>query len=236
MIDQICQGIDNGTYAPGVITITDQGESPVGHLHLHATGPLHGGGTIQLRQNGSNVVTGGLTLAQMTAFDDFLLNSAQSPTTYRNIKKNLDWQGLYGYATRTIPYADKGGNVYYKNKMTVACRECGILLHEKLVTIDHYHAKKGDPLDPVFKIFRSVGYTNQLPAGVKGQTVHTHIHALVGGLNGGNNTYSLNAPGIIVYSLFRSSGYYQNLVNLAMHHYINLRPVCSHCNPSLGVH
>lgn len=236
MIDQICHNIDNGNYAPGVMTITNQGETALGHLHFHVTAALHGGGTIQLRQNGSNAVTGGLTLAQMMVFEDYLLTSAHSPTTYRNIKNNLDWQGFYSYGIRTIPYADKGGNIYYKNKMTVPCRECGVLLHEKLVTIDHYHAKKGDPLDPVFKIFRAVGYTNQLPSGLKGQTVHTNIYASVGGLNGGDDSYSLNAPGIIVYSLFRSSGYHQNLLNLAMHHFINLRPVCSHCNPSLGVH
>ena len=198
---------------------------------------MNTGGHIQLRQNGVNHVLGQINLAQMMIFESFLLNYGATASTYRNVKNNPDWQGLYNYATRPVSYCDKYGTVTTKNESSVPCRECGVLLHSKLVTIDHTNARKGDPLDPVFKLFRAVGYSEQAPTGPKGTMVMQHMSTGMGGNNGaGNGHYSLNPIGVIVFSLFRNSAYYNNLLSLSMHHFVNLRPVCSHCNPSLGVH
>jgi hypothetical protein len=136
-----------------------------------------------------------------------------------------------------IPYIDKDGNLASRLEWTVPCRQCGLLLHEKLMSVDHVKAQAGDPLDPIFKLFRSVGYTEQNPTGNKGRAVLANAGISVGGrVGGGSGAYELNPVGSIVFSLFRGGSYWTNLQNLSMHHFMNLRPVCSFCNPSLGTH
>jgi hypothetical protein len=57
-----------------------------------------------------------------------------------------------------------------------------------------------------------------------------------GVVGGGDGNAELNPVGTIVFSLFRGNIYYNNLKSFSMHHFVNLRRVCSHCNPSVGVH
>ncbi len=111
------------------------------------------------------------------------------------------------------------------------------MIHYKLVTIEHFKAQASPPLSPVFRLFKAVGYTEQQPGGMKGQSLGNDFAAGGGGnLVGLNGNAELNPVGIIVFSLFRGSRYYDNLKDICMHHIVYLRPVCSHCNPSLGVH
>jgi hypothetical protein len=235
MLVQLSNQIDNGAYAPNPVTIVNGNQSAVVGSHLHRNGMLAAGGSLQLRQNNSNLVLGQLTLAHMAAFDDLLVSYAQAPTTYRNIKHNQEWQGIYNFAMRPISYSDKVGGLHQVVEATIPCRQCGIVLPFKLVSIDHSHAQAGSELAPIFKFFRALGLTNQSPSGQKGQQF-SNMAASVGGSFAGDNSSSLNPVGVIIFSMFRNSGYWTNLKALTMHNFINLRPVCSFCNPSLGNH
>jgi len=236
MLRTLAPSIDNGNFAlPNPVTILSTGEAPVAGFHLHRNGQLATGGTCQLRQNGSNAVQGQITLANMEAIDHILVTYSKSPTTYRNIKHEQYWQAIYHHAMRLVSYVDKEGTLRQQSELTIPCRQCGLVLPFKLVTIDHSAAQKGNALDPIFKFFRALGLTNQDPSGPKGQTM-SYMAGNVGGTFGGNGNYCLNPVGIIYFSLFRNSGYWNNLKALTLHNFLNLRPVCSFCNPSLGVH
>ena len=235
MVERICALIDGGTYGPDAYTINARGESRLNNIHLGKAGVLTTGGTLQLLRNGTNQLLGQLTLAQMQVFDRFLIEFSKTPTTYRNIKYDQQWKNLYDFATRAVNYVDKDGTATTKMEETVPCRECGLILPIKLISVDHQKAKSGEALDPVFKIFRAIGYAEQHPGGHKGQQILAHFAADAGGATlQGSGKYELNAAGVIVFSIFRSSGWYQNLKDLSMHHLVNLRPVCAFCNSSLG--
>ena len=78
------------------------------------------------------------------------------------------------------------------------------MIHYKLVTIEHFKAQASPPLSPVFRLFKAVGYTEQQPGGMKGQSLGNDFAAGGGGnLVGLNGNAELNPVGIIVFSLFR---------------------------------
>jgi hypothetical protein len=174
---------------------------------------------------------------QVAKFEDILCDDATSPSTYQNVKNKRPWKEFYSFQMRNVNYISRDGTESIQVKLTGPCRQCGVVLPDSLLTIDHQRAQAGDKLAPVYTLFRAIGYSQAAPPGPKGQQ-YRRLHAAdIGGeLAPGGGLDELNYPGMIVYSLFKGAGYYDNLKELSMHHFINLRPVCLFCNSSLGKH
>jgi hypothetical protein len=232
MLEKMCEQLANGTYPNTVWDIGPKGDK-IAPNHILAIA----GNEVQiLKGSGSKYEkVDSLTPTHLQKFEEILLDTSKSPSVYATIKNDPNWQVIYNYGIRPVTYMDKGGTIQTRLEATMPCRQCNLLLPFNQITIDHAYAQKSDPLDPIFKFFRAVGYTMQNPTGAKGREMVRSVSPLVGGgYKGSTGEYELSYAGMIVYSLFRNGPWYTNLKNLTLHNFVNLRPTCLICNSSKG--
>lgn len=232
MLEKMCEQLANGTYPNTVWDIGPKGDKLVPNHNL----AIGGNQVHLLKAAGFNQQTlESLTAAQLQSFDQILLDTSKSPTVYATIKNDPNWQAIYNYAIRPVAYVDKSGTLETKLEATMPCRACNLVLPFRQITVDHSYAQKSDPIDPIFKYFRAVGYTMQNPTGDKGIAMLKSVARLVGGSSkGSTGEYELSYAGMIVYSLFRNGPWFNNLKQLTLHNFVNLRPTCLICNSSKG--
>jgi len=232
MLTAVCSQIDNGLELPKPYTIHNFSVEQLKNSRLFLTRALAKGGALQL-QKSSGSVLGQVQLKHLTAFENFLVDKSKTKDSYRDIKADAEWQDIYDYAVREVRYLQNGHEIR-KLENTVPCSECGVILPAKLVSVDHQRAQARDPYEAVYKIFKAVGYTEQGQIGTKARRVFADWGEQVGGRDSGSGQRTLNSTGVLVFSLLYGTGYKSNLKQLSMHHFVNLRPVCPHCNSSLG--
>lgn len=167
-------------------------------------------------------------------------------TNYRKVIENQKWRELYQVTKRNFPYID-GELPGEEETDAIPCHSCGIVLPSYLITIDHTKPVSTGSDQAVLKVLRFTG----------GYLTHSGAHGTLYNalLNAGPiriptkrsvirfekeisyqkaKRYTLTDNGIIFLSAIISAAGEQGVINACMHSMINLRPFCSHCNPSKG--
>ena len=122
----------------------------------------------------------------------------------------------------------------------VVCRQCGVLIPLKVASIDHQAPQTGGQDKAMLRFFRVADCTVGGGVGAKFNAIHSLVHKDRNPI--GNDVdpssikstkeerYTLNAAGLIYYSLIRHAGLLDEFARACMHSGFNLRPVCPPCN------
>jgi hypothetical protein len=217
--------------------LADGVEQPIGNFRVFYDKPGFGDYQLHLReyQNakyGKILVT--LSQSQVKAFFDLFEDNNFTFSTYRNVKNIQAWKECYGYKQSLVEYINKNGAQRTAMEWVVPCRVCGLVTHEKLITVDHQNPQKGGENNAILKVFRGLGLTMTPPTGVKAGVVLKNLAASVGGLSGtaDGGKYRLNPAGTLYYSIIKAAGQLKTLREKCIHSYLNLSPLCAHCNSS----
>lgn len=217
--------------------LADGNEQPIKTLKVYYDKPFLGHYQLHLReyQNakyGNTLAT--VSQIQVEAFFNLLKNNEFTYTDHKDVKKIDAWKEFYGYKQIWVEYIDKLGNKRTANEWAVPCRYCGLVTHEKLITVDHQNPQTGGETYAVLKVFRGLGLTMKPPKGPKALSALKKWAAPVGGTLGTTDTgkYRLNQAGTIYYSIIKAANELGTLREKCMHSYLNLSPMCSHCNSS----
>lgn len=182
--------------------------------------------------------------AQIRAFARFFGHqNSYTQATYRNVKGHAVWRAVYGvipaYPFRTLTPQGVMGNRFEDG---ASCSGCLIFMPLRCLSIDHQRPQVGGQIAAVFRVFRALGLTTAGPLGHKGQQAIQANAAAVGGVvappgpqNAPAPRYQLNLPGMMYYTLLiEDANVWADAQAKAMHHYMNLRPMCGPCNSRLG--
>jgi hypothetical protein len=174
---------------------------------------------------------------------------AYARTTYASVKEDVLWQKLYNLQVRQIAYIENDQDVT-KFEPTMPCMQCGIVLPERLLTIDHQRPQAGGHLEAVVKNFRACGLTQEGPRGAKGQMILQHLRGqlhfdlitpvptrpnrpVLGGASV-DARYTLSDEGAVLYSIVVAADCEEELKMRCMNSPINLTPLCQPCNSARG--
>ena len=174
---------------------------------------------------------------------------------YARIKEHLVFRKIYGFAKREVNYVEKG-LVFPRACETFPCMNCGIILPEHAITIDHEKPQEGGELLALLKVFRACGLTLVGPNGSVGQmyaryaaqsffdlvaaVMDPHIWpTLQPGVrpskaNNQKNRQTLNNCGTVIYSVLLWSEDLKLVIKNCMNSLLNLKPLCLSCNASKG--
>ena len=163
------------------------------------------------------------------------------PSRYRDVKRNLLWQQLYGIRHMPILKLSPTGSVGTSTELAFACHYCGCILPVKIMEVDHQHPQAGGANLAAMKCFRAYGLTVGRPAGNKGAAVAggnmlqpvfpaASITGRATTRSGSANRLTLNRKGIILASLLHTRGDGPQQIARFTHHFCNLAPSCAHCN------
>lgn len=218
-------------------------EMPYGGDRIHVANDMFGNPRIWCSNYQMTIHYASLTAPQINTFFSFLDRNSFG-SKYRDVLKHGIWKAVYNVQENfMLPAYDSRRNLDgHKSETVVACRKCFIKLPTRIITIDHQGPKSGGEMMAFFRVFRGLGLTDGGPRhmGKNYQSVVT-MAALVGGksdvLPGTPRSVplkTLNATGIIYYSILRHLGWLDWVKRRCMHHYLNLRPLCGPCNSSLS--
>lgn len=164
-----------------------------------------------------------------------------TPNQYRLVKQNLHWQALYHHQQNyPFPTIDKQGVAGTSHEEAAPCVGCNVLMPYRCLTVDHQRPQVGGDLLAVMRVFRALGLTVGGPQGRKGLSALQNHAASVGGVQPAPNGQAvqknqLNIQGQMYFTLLREDDdVWANVKTQAMHHYVNLRPMCGPCNSQLG--
>lgn len=212
----------------------------VGQEQLVPQYSLKSGGTFindleLLDTNTSSKVTS-LSLLEVNNFFRMFEQKKFSPSQYRYVKYDTDWQKVYGVTPYYFDKLPKGSTVPIKHQLDgTYCRECRFFLPLQNLTIDHQKPQKGGADAALIKIFRAYGLTQDAPKGHKGQENVRLKASLVGGDTNhvaGANRDATNLKGGMYYSILRHCQLLPQFKGECVHHFLNLAPVCGPCNSS----
>lgn len=182
-----------------------------------------------------------ITRQQLANFIEFA--NRHSDANYRNVKSNQLWRDIYGVANASFPSFDpKTGTSGTKQALGTYCQRCHFILPLSVLTIDHQKPQSGGGQDALARLFRALGLTKSTGYGVKNRLLQNAFAQYVGGSQdirllgdkgGKEDRFSLTSMGMLYYSALRYAGDLPALKTLAMHHVVNLRPMCGPCNSSL---
>lgn len=186
-----------------------------------------------------NLANASVSVAHMTSFVNFISGNTFTVGQHRNVLANQDWQAFYNRAHRQLLYI--GNNnlpMMTPAEPSVPCYDCGIVLREANIHIDHQRPVAGNNSEAVCKVFRALGLTVGAGTGPKAAHFHAAHSATVNGVAGiagatRDQKYTLNAVGRIYLTIADWCGLLQgnNEFDMAcINHVINLRPLCSTCN------
>lgn len=89
-------------------------------------------------------------------------------TQYRvNAMKDETWQRLYHQAKRNVAVMSATGHILINAESTYPCHQCGIILPEQFIQVDHYMPQDSGEDASIVKILRALGLT-ELPSSGKG--------------------------------------------------------------------
>ncbi len=217
--------------------LVDGTEQPIKSLKVCYDKPALGAYQVHLReyQNakyGNTLVT--LSESQIKAFFELLEDKEFTFSDHKNVKDVQAWKDFYGYKQIWVEYINKQGSTRSAHEWAVPCRYCGLVTHEKLITVDHQNPQTGGETYAVLKVFRGLGLTLTPPKGPKAAIALKKWAASVGGSSGTTDggKYRLNPAGTIYYSMIKAANELATLKKKCMHSYLNLSPMCAHCNSS----
>lgn len=167
-------------------------------------------------------------------------NYAYSSSTYRDIKTNVLWKQIYAVQAGAIDYWNKKTPASTKMVDKAFCLgACGLHLPLSVLTIDHQRPQSLTGLEVLMRMFRGMGLTMGAPAGFKNTQMMARWANDVGGnpdstrSKDKDDQNTLSMQGVLYFSIFRHIGVPINeLKDIAMHHFLNLRPMCGPCNSS----
>jgi hypothetical protein len=203
---------------------------------------------IRVRNKKTHTTGFDMSMVHIKDICEYIDGLSATKSTYRKVVLNHHhWQALYDVKSRHFWYKateDNGiqgvqkGDEVQKFCQSVACKKCGIILPLELITIDHRNPQAGGKKGAMQKLFRAYGLSQDLPVGQKGTSI----------LNGMPDEASLPHPqatvvpppaesdlnwkGMIVFSLLVTAKMLTEFEDQALHHFVNLQPMCSKCNPS----
>jgi hypothetical protein len=191
----------------------------------------------------ADIVGATVTRPQMVAFVNFLENNSYAAGHHRNVLNNAVWRVFYNYAARPLAYIDNANVAVVKpHEASLPCFDCELVLPVRNIQIDHQRPQAGNPVEPVCKVFRSLGLTLEAATGPKGLHFGGVHMASVGGVAGiagaapgSPGKYTLSDRGQIYFTIADWCGLVDppsELDEACMNHVINLRPLCSNCNPA----
>lgn len=182
-----------------------------------------------------------LTRPELRSFFQFVEQNTDS--NYRNVKDNLFWRSLYGVRSKQFDSYDSKAN--QKGTLTLDatyCPKCNVILPLRNLTIDHQKPQKGGEIEAMMRVFRAAGLTVSTGSGTKNRYLQGQIAPLVGGnttiLKRGErgsdpDRYTLSAKGVIYFTALQHYKLTGEMLQMSMHHIVNLRPMCGPCNSSL---
>ncbi|UKZ96393.1 uncharacterized protein TrAFT101_011184 [Trichoderma asperellum] len=179
-------------------------------------------------------------------------------------RKSTTYADLKNYSTFNTFYPREMKNLLYfnnetKNEVTRTCTNCGVVLPDRLLQMDHQRPKIGGQIEAVAKVMRILQLTVEGPRGPKCTQLYnafeeadrhssnawirifTDQSFLTGAIRPtqmrvtsppGNmdDRYTLNNPGSILYAILLHFGM-GDLLNICLVNGIaNIRPLCSACN------
>lgn len=172
---------------------------------------------------------------------------------YARIKEHPVFRRIYSYAEREVNYFDQG-KVGPRICATFPCMNCGIVLPEHAITIDHDKPQKNGELLALLKVFRACGLTLEGPSGRLGLFYADHavqsFAVLAGAITAPHlwpilepGEYSskatnrkkretLNSCGTLIYSVLLWSEDIKLVMKNCMNSLLNLKPLCLSCNAS----
>jgi archaellum component FlaF (FlaF/FlaG flagellin family) len=158
-------------------------------------------------------------------------------STYREVKKYQKWKDIYSVQTIKFSVLVNGHSVPSHGEGTFCRGKCGIFLPLSALSVDHQKPKKGGHTEALLRIFRGFGLTKAGPKGLKNKGARNDYMGLVGGgaFPPGDDPVmrnTLNSTGILYYSILTHFNKLNELKEICMHHYLNLRPMCVSCNSS----
>lgn len=175
--------------------------------------------------------------------------------SYARIKEHLLFQKVYGYAERNILFM-RGSAVLPVLEKTFACMQCGLVLPEKNITIDHIYPQAGGELEAVLRCFAAAGLTTQrllddFGAAFFKNSQGSHIELAANIMDASKwptiapceqifsratvfGSTPLNEFGILVLSLLIWAEDFEQTKFNCMNSLLNLRPVCLGCNAAKG--
>lgn len=209
---------------------------------------------LEMRRSSDDAVVVSATQYEVAERLSQISDMSYAKSSYDRVKQNIIWKLMYQNADRHISYI-YGTAPFPKPKSSYPCTYCGIVLPEKLITIDHQRPQKGGTTEAVAKVFRILGLTREKPRGAKGAFLYQknlstlqlkasngslgHVPAIptrkgvpakADTVNGLDDRYTLNRLGIFLYSIVVASKALEELESLCMHSLINLAPSCQSCN------
>jgi hypothetical protein len=173
-------------------------------------------------------------------------------------KEKAVFRSLYQHGRRKLRYIRGiGAPVDGEDEDTFPCMQCGLLLPERLIEVDHQRPVEGGTTEAIAKVFRALGLTNAGSSGVKGRILgevskssKLQFGATVSGVVPGavptrmnqasvhfsslDNRYTLNAKGIILITIIQAAGMYSMLEEVCLHSIVNAAPLCGYCNKEKG--
>lgn len=242
-------------------TIQDGADTPLAGFELEVQRSDRSVALVQLGPMPTYVLK--LDEAQINGLLDGINVLSYAEGSYRNVKTNPVWRQLYQYKMRTLPYVVGTTEVStMPPESSFPCSDCGIILPEKLTSVDHKKPQSGGEIHAVCKVFRALGMTSLGASGTKGALVSRlgALHMQMGvsfgrdfsglvpevptapgrarGTRGVTaeklQRYTLNDVGRSIYTLAAAAGALDKVYSRCVHSFLNLRPVCPNCNSRKG--
>lgn len=182
------------------------------------------------------------------------LGLASFYANYARIKEHLVFRKIYNRAQRKIAYAENG-TVIDKMCWTFPCMNCGIILPEGNITVDHHHPQTGGMSLALLKVFRACGLTIDGPVNTLGEFYARHAQTWLSLASvmmtpdawptlqpatvdtprtNKANRDTLNTRGTVIFSLLHWSQDLPYMQQMCMNSILNLKPLCLSCNSSKG--
>lgn len=245
-IQSVCrQATSHRPHRFAVHTLVKATKTPVMGKALEVTVTPPSQYRLHLVESGSGTRTE-MPLGTYYALAGLIEATAQSPTTYGNVKAQEVFKLLYDVRTRPIQYI-RAGVAATEQVDSAPCMACGLVLPFSHLTIDHQRPQTDGEIEAVLKTFRACGLTREEPKGGKGQQLLAHLRrgvalapvptapgrAALGGTSV-DDRYTLNDEGTVLYSFAVAAGMERDLLERCMHGLVNLAPLCQPCNSRRG--
>lgn len=158
------------------------------------------------------------------------------------VKNNVVWRSLYQMEDRDYPFMDINGQIADWLLSTIPCHNCGMVVPESQIQIDHHMPQKDGEDLYTLKMARAQGLTTAAPSGSKGQAAANLagliIHPIARNIGDydhlANATasakWTTNDKGTAFLSMFASIGALGDLQRICKNTLLNLVPLCGECN------
>jgi hypothetical protein len=173
---------------------------------------------------------------------------------YRTTKETSLFRHIYLYGERDFIFMDNGKETS-KKLGSFPCLKCGVVVPEKLITMDHHHPQNSGETFALLKVFRACWLTEAHPTGSIGKfffnsatkTSRDLYESILAPEKWPQVEFPYSQPtqalnisasqtlsdlGAILYSLLVHFSDLDRVSKWCMHSFLNLKPLCMYCNSS----